>query len=213
MSTLRAKLFRPVIGVLDIQGSVKEHAAMLEKIGATVRLVKSPRDLDGVAGLIMPGGESTTISKLLASTGLDEEIRKRAMPNPRPSAKTGGKNDIKPLAVWGTCAGAILLAKNAFGLMDIEMERNAYGSQQNSFETDIQIEGFGGQPVHAIFIRAPKIRSATKDVCILARHNNTPVMTQQKNFLATTFHPELTDDTRIHEYFIHMTRKKSQYET
>lgn len=177
---------------------------MLEKIDIPALRVKNKNDLARVAGLIIPGGESTVISKLLAEAGLDAAIRSRAL---------GGA-----FALWGTCAGAILMAKRVtgnppktLGLMDITIERNAYGSQMNSFETDIAAGPLGKKPLHAIFIRAPRIRKiggdrgARKNMEVLATLGRNPVAVRQNNLLATMFHPELTEDTRMHEYFIAMT--------
>lgn len=182
------------IGVLDIQGSVEEHFAALSKVkGVEAVLVKKVSDLDGVRGLIIPGGESTTIGKLLKRFGLDLEIKKRFK---------AGK-----LAVWGTCAGAILIAKEIVGretadslkLMDITVERNAYGRQVDSFETELDFEGIGKIP--AVFIRAPKILYVGKRVKVLAKYENEVVAIREGLLLATTFHPEMTDNRRVHEYF------------
>jgi len=185
------------IGVLDIQGSVEEHFAALEKVsGVTPVLVKKIEDLDGVRGLIIPGGESTTIGKLLRRFGLREEIIRRAT--------TGKKEDR--LAIWGTCAGAILIAKKIVGrenadtmtLMDITIERNAYGRQTDSFETEVK---FDGKSLPAVFIRAPKIISAGNGVSVLAKYNDEIVAAREGKLLVTTFHPELTNSTKAHEYF------------
>lgn len=204
-----------ILGILDIQGSVEEHFAILQKIGVSARLIKSAHDLNDVNGLIIPGGESTTIGKLLKSTGLNEAIRRRAI-----KPKTSG---LQPLTLWGTCAGAILMAKKirppapvglTLNLMDIAIERNAYGSQQDSFQTELSVPELGGEKFPAVFIRAPKIHSSGRAVQILARHGNLPVMLQQENLFATMFHPELTDDQRIHKYFYtftqHYARQKSE---
>lgn len=186
------------IGVLDIQGSVKEHLAALKKIGADAVLVKNKKDLDKVSGLIIPGGESTVIGKLMKRWGLDKAIQKRA----------------RALSLWGTCAGAILLAKiirnrkpHALHLMDIEIERNAYGRQMDSFETAISAPPLGRRKIPAVFIRAPRVKRASPKVKILAQYNGSPVMLRQENFLATMFHPELTDDPRVHKYFLKMTEE------
>lgn len=194
------------IGVLDIQGSVEEHFVALKKIKKIEPvLVKTVKDLEGIDGLIIPGGESTTIGKLLRKFGLRDEIIKRA--------KAG-------LPVWGTCAGAILIAKKITGkqtadslkLMDITIERNAYGRQIESFETQIEFDvgAYGkavwGKVVDAIFIRAPKIVKVGKGVKILAIHNGEIVAARQGNLLATNFHPELTEDLSIHKYFAEMCK-------
>lgn len=188
------------IGVLDIQGSVKEHFEALAKAGAAPVLVKNPEDLGRVSGLIIPGGESTTIGKLLRRFGLREEIIRRV--------RAG-------MPVWGTCAGAILLAKKIEGrenadsleLMDIIIERNAYGGQLDSFETQIEFDcgvGVLGRMIPAIFIRAPKILEIGVGVEVLIKRGEEIVGVREGKMLATTFHPELTDDLRVHEYFIGM---------
>lgn len=192
------------IGVLDIQGSVEEHLAALKKIGASAIPVKNKKDLDRVDGLIIPGGESTTIGKLMKRYGLDKTIQKRTIP------------------IWGTCAGAILLSKkiynrkpDALGLMDIAIERNAYGRQIDGFQTKISIPALGRRKVPAIFIRAPRIKKTSPSIRVLAEYNGEPVMVRQGRLLATMFHPELTTDTRIHRYFVSMTKQyannRSQY--
>lgn len=183
------------IGVLAIQGSVEEHLKMLEICGAVGGEVLDPKDLEDIDGLIIPGGESTTISKLMATNGLASAICEKA--------KLG-------LPIYGTCAGMILLSKSSggemqsLGLMDVEVERNAYGRQVNSFQTDVDIDGIGEFP--AVFIRAPRIKSLGENVKILAKHNQTPIMCRQGNLLVSSFHPELTTDTRVHNYFIEMCK-------
>ena len=183
-----------VIGVLALQGDFREHKAMLTRLGADVVEVRAPRDLDGVHGLIMPGGESTTIGNLLAATGLDEEIAARVRDG---------------MAVWGTCAGAILLATDIegstqprLGLIDMRIARNAYGRQVESFRAELDAKGIGRIP--AFFIRAPVIRSCAGDV--LASHDGTPVLVRKGNILVSTFHPELTEDTSVHAYFLEMAK-------
>lgn len=202
------------IGVLDIQGSVEEHFKALKKLAKASQkvepvLVKNVDDLKGLQGLIIPGGESTTIGKLLKRFGLKDEIIKLA--------KSG------KLAVWGTCAGAILLAKKIvsdkqkdrieqLGLMDIAVERNAYGRQIESFETQIEFDlgtagaAYAPSAISGIFIRAPKIVSVGKNVKILAKNKNEIVAVRQGKFLATNFHPELTNDIDIHQYFMKMCK-------
>lgn len=195
------------IGVLDIQGSVEEHFEMLKKCGVAAVLVKNVRDLNYISGLIIPGGESTHISMMMEHGGLFDAIKK----------KIGNG-----MAVYGTCAGAILLAKKitgdtgarkvkSFGVIDIEIERNAYGRQVDSFEVDVKVPAIDGgkneqKNFPAIFIRAPKIKSVGKNVKILAKYKDEIVMAQQKNILVSTFHPELTNDTRAHEYFLKMIK-------
>lgn len=197
----------PTIGVIDIQGSVEEHLAVLAGIKIPAIAVKTKQDLEKVSGLIMPGGESTTISKLLRWTGLFEIIRQRAT-LPTTNYK------LQTLSVWGTCAGAILLAKHVLNrppptlqLMDITIERNAYGSQLDSFETELAILALGKKKIPAVFIRAPQVKTASPNVQVLAEYDGHPVMLRQENLLATMFHPELTKDTRVHQYFFEMTNQ------
>lgn len=167
---------------------------MLKKVGVEVVLVKKPEQIEGLKGLILPGGESTTISKLLNFSGLRDAIIDAAQ---------------KGLAIWGTCAGAILLAKEivdgeqveSLGLMDIKVQRNAYGRQLDSFETELE---FDGEKIPAVFIRAPKIMSAAEGVEVLAEIDGEIVAARQGKFLATSFHPELTDETKIHEWFVQL---------
>ena len=182
-------------GVLALQGDFAEHLQMLSFPGVPGRAVRLPRDLDHLAALIIPGGESTTISRLADMYGLVEPLRA--------FARSG-----KP--VWGTCAGAIYLARSApgldrptLGLLDIAVRRNAFGRQVDSFEVDLAIDGVNGGPFHAVFIRAPLIESAGAGVQVLARlADGGIVAVRQGNLLATAFHPELTGDSRLHEYFL-----------
>jgi 5'-phosphate synthase pdxT subunit len=203
------------IGVLDIQGSVEEHFEALKKLGVKRRdlkiepvLVKKISDLDGVRGLIIPGGESTTIGKLLKKTGLWEEIKKRAKGAAGSKRRclahlrAGSKDTFASLGVWGTCAGAILLSKGYFGLMDITVERNAYGRQMESFETEIEFDGIN---VPAIFIRAPRIVKVGCGVKVLAKCGGEIVAASQGRFLATTFHPELTESLKILCQFVELS--------
>ena len=189
------------VGVLALQGSFWEHEVVLREIGVAVREVRRPADLDGLAGLIIPGGESTTIGKLAVAFDLLEPLR------------AFGRDH----AIWGTCAGAIFLSKDArrdqplLGLMDITVERNAFGRQVASFEVDIPVPALktvapdDDRPFHAIFIRAPLIETVTPPAEVLARlEDGRIVAAQQGHLLATAFHPELTDDTRFHRYFLHL---------
>lgn len=194
---------KPRVGVLAIQGSVQEHYEMLHTLGARPLLVKTVSDLEKVNGLIIPGGESTTMGKLLKKYGLDRAIKRRAA-----LGSTSHRRDA-PLVLWGTCAGAILLAKkvlnrapDSLDLMDIAIERNAYGRQMDSFKTSIAIPSLGKKLMPAFFIRAPRIKKTSPRVKILAEYGGTPVMVEQGNLLATMFHPELTQDTRVHRYFL-----------
>lgn len=186
------------IGVLALQGDFAEHIAMLKRLQVETSEVRLPEHLHGLDGLIIPGGESTTIGKLANEFGLIEPLR-----------EFGQRH-----AVWGTCAGAIFLSKDIsrdqplLGLMDIKVERNAFGRQVNSFETDIDVpevkQATGTKdPYHAVFIRAPLIESVSGDARPLASlPDGRIVAAQQGHFLATAFHPELTNDTRFHEYFL-----------
>jgi pyridoxal 5'-phosphate synthase pdxT subunit len=182
------------IGVLALQGDFVEHEAILKRLGAETREVRLPADLEGLDGLIIPGGESTTITRLMAMYGLLQPIRDFAAGRP----------------VWGTCAGMIVMAKQATDLdqetldiMDIEVERNAFGRQVDSFETDIPIAEVSGGPVHAIFIRAPLVRSAGEGVKVLGKLDGQGIVAaRQGRLLVTAFHPELTGDTRMHGYFL-----------
>ena len=182
------------VGVLALQGDFAEHEAVLERLGAKVREVRLPADLDGLDALIIPGGESTTIARLLALYKLIEPIRAFAARRP----------------VWGTCAGMIVMAKRAtdldqetLRLIDIDVVRNAYGRQVDSFETDVSIDEIEGPPVHAVFIRAPLVRAVGPGVKVLGRlADETIVAARQGHLLVTAFHPELTADTRLHSHFL-----------
>lgn len=186
------------IGVLALQGDFAEHVSMLKRIGVETAEVRLPKHLDGLDGLIMPGGESTTIGKLAVAYGLMEPLR-----------EFGKKH-----AVWGTCAGAIFLSKDVgrdqplLELMDIKVQRNAFGRQVDSFETDLEIDELmkatgTEHAYHAVFIRAPIIESVSGSAKVLsALEDGRIVAAQQGHLLATSFHPELTGDTRFHEYFI-----------
>ncbi len=186
------------IGVLALQGDFAEHISMLKQIGADTVEVRLPKHLDGLDGLIMPGGESTTIGKLAVAYDLMEPL------------KQFGKSH----AIWGTCAGAIFLSKDAssdqplLGLMNIKVQRNAFGRQVESFETDLKIDELmkatgTEHPYHAVFIRAPIIESVSGNVEVLAAlEDGRIVAAQEGHWLATSFHPELTSDTRFHEFFI-----------
>ena len=174
---------RPRVGVLAVQGNFREHAAMLRRLGADAVEVRKPEQLEGLDGLVVPGGESTTFMRLMRLYGLDEAVRSFSGP------------------VFGTCAGMIVLDRNHLGLMDIEVERNAYGRQVASFEADLRLAD-GERPLHGVFIRAPRVREVGPDVEVLAEHDREPVLVRQGRFLAAAFHPELTEDTRIHERFL-----------
>ena len=186
------------VGILALQGDVREHANILSKLGAEPVKVKSPEDLTDIDALIIPGGESTTIGMLIKKYKLDKAIKEKH--------KHG-------MPIYGTCAGAILLAKEIIGdnkqtklnLADISIKRNDYGRQIDSFEAELSIKDIGN--FNGIFIRAPVIKGFYDGVEILSEHKNNPVMIRQHNLLLTTFHPELTDDTRVHEYFLNMAKE------
>jgi len=185
------------IGVLATQGAFAEHIATLEKLEVEALSVRLPSELKGVDGLIIPGGESTSISRLMANYNLASEIKSQV--------KSG-------LPIFGTCAGMILLAKKLLdsdaeplGLMDIAVRRNAFGRQVDSFETELTIPVLGEKPFPAVFIRAPIIEQANSKVEILAKLNNSAsVAARQGKLLASAFHPELTSDLRFHQYFLNI---------
>jgi 5'-phosphate synthase pdxT subunit len=190
------------IGVLALQGAFREHIETLRKLGAETVEVRLPEQLEGLDGLIIPGGESTAIGKLAVKYGLQEAIRQFVQQG-------------KP--VYGTCAGMILISKDVgrdqplLGLMDVQVERNAFGRQIDSFETDLPMPCLGDEPFPAIFIRAPKIVSVGKDVDVLASlPDGTPVAAREGHMLVTSFHPELSDDLRLHRYFLDMVESRLQ---
>lgn len=184
------------IGVLALQGAFREHIMMLEALEVTAVPVRLPEQLAELTGLIIPGGESTAIGKLMDTYGFYGPIR---------------QHHGAGMAVWGTCAGAILVAREvldavpgqeSLGLMDIAVRRNAFGRQVDSFEADLDIEGVEGGEYRGVFIRAPWIESVGEGVEVLARHDGVIVAARQASLLATVFHPELTGDPRVHRYFI-----------
>jgi 5'-phosphate synthase pdxT subunit len=174
---------RARIGVLALQGAFREHARMLRGAGADVVEVRLPEQLDGLDGLVIPGGESTTILKLASLYGLDDAIRRFAAP------------------VFGTCAGMILLDRDHLGLADLVVDRNAYGRQVASFEADLALEG-EERPFRGVFIRAPRVRDVGPQVEVLAELDGEPVLLRDGRVLVAAFHPELTDDSRIHRQFL-----------
>ena len=176
------------IGVLAVQGNFREHAAMLRALGAEPVEVRLPNELDGLDGLIVPGGESTAITRLMRLYGLDEALRRFDAP------------------IFGTCAGMIVLDRDHLGLADIKVRRNAFGRQVRSFEADLDF-GHGEEPLRAVFIRAPWIEDAGPEVEVLAEVDGHPVLARQGRILVAAFHPELTDDTRIHELFLNQVRE------
>ena len=188
------------IGVLALQGAFIEHIKMLRKLGVESAEVRLPVDLDGLDGLIIPGGESTTIGKLAVEFGLIEPLRDFARAHP----------------TWGTCAGMIFLAKDLghnvqpiLSVMDISVDRNAFGRQIDSFEADLDIALFPDVPYHAVFIRAPVVTAAEPGVEVLGRLDDGRIVAvQQGHLLATAFHPELTDDPRFHQHFLKMVQMR-----
>jgi 5'-phosphate synthase pdxT subunit len=178
------------IGVLALQGNFREHAAMLRRLGAEPVEVRKPEQLDGLDGLVIPGGESTTFMRLMRLYGLEEAIRRFEQP------------------VLGTCAGLIVLDRDHLGLVDVEVARNAYGRQVFSFEADLDLAG-EEKPLRGVFIRAPRVQRAGEEVEVLGELDGEPVLLRQGRFLVATFHPELTDDTRVHELFIDAVREAS----
>ena len=188
------------VGVLAIQGDFAEHIAVLGKLGVKAREIRLPEQLASLDGLIIPGGESTTLSRLMTIYNLREPIAEMA---------------LRGQAVWGTCAGMIMLSREIteqdpvpLGIMDIGVQRNAFGRQVDSFEQSLNVSGLGEDPYHAIFIRAPIIIRVGGDVRILSvLEDQRPVAVQQGKLLATSFHPELTNDYRFHRYFLDLANE------
>jgi 5'-phosphate synthase pdxT subunit len=179
------------IGVLALQGNFREHAAMLRRLGAEVVEVRKPEHLEGLNGLVIPGGESTTFMRLMRLYGLDEAIHRFERP------------------VFGTCAGMIVLDRDHLGLVDLVVDRNAYGRQVASFEADLDLEGDDDQ-LRGVFIRAPRVREVGTGVEVLAEHDGEPVLVRDGRFLLASFHPELTDDTRVHERFLELVKEETR---
>jgi 5'-phosphate synthase pdxT subunit len=176
------------VGVLAVQGNFREHGAMLRRLGADVVEVRKPKELEGLDALVVPGGESTTFMRLMRLYGLDDAVRNFSGP------------------VLGTCAGMIVLDRNHLDLIDVVVERNGYGRQIASFEADLQLAG-DERPLRGVFIRAPRVRDAGLDVEVLAELEGEPVLLRQGRFLVASFHPELTDDMRVHELFLNAVRE------
>ena len=189
------------VGVLALQGTFIEHIVILRQLGVEAPPIRLSHELDTLDGLIIPGGESTTMLRLMESYGLIQPIREMAGDG---------------LAIWGTCAGMVLLAKNisnyemeTLGLMDMKIRRNAFGSQIDSFEADLEIPAVGEKPFHAVFIRAPIVKEARPGVKILScLPDGAIVAARQNRLLACAFHPEFTDDLRFHSYFLNMVSQK-----
>jgi pyridoxal 5'-phosphate synthase pdxT subunit len=178
------------IGVLAVQGNFREHIAVLRRLGADPVEVRKPEQLEGLDGLVIPGGESTAITRLIQIYGLEEALRRFARP------------------VLGTCAGMILLDRGHLGLVDLAVARNAYGRQVASFEADLQL-GDDTEPLRGVFIRAPRVVETGPGVEVLAELEGEPVLLREGQFLVASFHPELTDDTRVHELFLDLVREES----
>jgi len=195
----------PTVGVLALQGDVREHLVALERAGATGRPVRRVAELDGLAGIVLPGGESTTMDKLMRALGLRDPLRDRLRDG---------------LPAYGSCAGMILLAdrvldgradQETLGGIDMTVRRNAFGRQVASFEGDVHLDGIGADPIHGVFIRAPWVEEVSDDVEVLARVETGPaegriVAVRQGSLLATSFHPEMTGDGRVHELFVRIVR-------
>jgi 5'-phosphate synthase pdxT subunit len=191
----------PLVGVLDLQGDVREHVAALAEVGCETRLVTRPGDLEGLAGLVLPGGESTTLSMLLESSGLFDAV----------AGRIGAAE--QPLPVLGTCAGLVLVARQvldgrpdqrSFGVLDAVVRRNGYGRQEQSFEADLVFGSGEGPPLPTVFIRAPQVVSVGDAVDVLAALDGVAVLVRQGSVLASAFHPELTADRRVHRLFAEM---------
>jgi pyridoxal 5'-phosphate synthase pdxT subunit len=188
-------MLTPMVGVLALQGAFAAHEDALRGLGVATRQVRTPTDLAHVHALVMPGGESTTMSRLLETSQLFDPLQERLADG---------------LPVFGTCAGMILLAthvldgrpdQRSFGVIDIDVRRNGYGRQVDSFETDITVAGLDA-PFHAVFIRAPKVETTGTSVEVLAAHDGVPVLARQGHVMVASFHPEITPDARLHEMFL-----------
>ena len=178
------------IGILAVQGNFREHASMLRRLGAEPVEVRKTEQFDGLDGLVIPGGETTAIMRLVRLYGLEDAIRGFAQP------------------VFGTCAGMILLDRNHLGVLDLEVARNAYGRQVASFEADLVLAG-DEEPLRGVFIRAPRVAEAGPDVEVLAELDGEPVLLREGRVLVASFHPELTGDTRVHERFLDLVREEA----
>lgn len=175
-----------LVGILALQGDFEAHAKLIRALGAEAREVRVPADLEGLDALILPGGESSVMTLGIEREGLGDPIRRLS----------------RDVPVLGTCAGMIMLDRNHLGLLDIEARRNAFGRQLRSFETDLEIDGVSGGPVHAVFIRAPWVAEHGPQVEVLASVDDHPVAIRQGNLLAVSFHPELSGETRLHELLL-----------
>ena len=184
-----------VVGVLALQGDFEAHSKMLQALGAEARIVRTPKDLEGLDGLVMPGGESTTMTLGIEREGLAEPLRRLV--------QSGAP-------VLGTCAGMIMLDREHLGVLDVSARRNAFGRQVQSFETDVSVEGSGA--MRAVFIRAPWVEEVGEGVQVLAEVDGHPVAVRQDNVLAVAFHPELTGDGRLHEWLVGRIRDQAAKE-
>jgi 5'-phosphate synthase pdxT subunit len=184
-----------VIGVLALQGDFEAHGRMLEDLGATARIVRTPADLEGLDGLVMPGGESTTMTLGMEREGLAEPIR---------NLVESGK------PILGTCAGLIMLDREHLGVLDVTARRNAFGRQVASFETELELDGLPGGPLRAVFIRAPWVEEHGEDVEVLAEVDSHPVAVRQDNLLAVAFHPEIAGDPRLHAWLLERAGVRSR---
>jgi pyridoxal 5'-phosphate synthase pdxT subunit len=178
------------IGVLAVQGNFREHSAVLRRLGAEVVEVRKREQLEGLDGLVVPGGESTAMLRLMRIYGLEDAVAGFAGP------------------LFGTCAGMILFDRRHLDLIDLEVERNAYGRQVASFEDDVELDA-DEEPLRGVFIRAPRVADTGPDVEVLGRLHGEPVLLRQGRVLAASFHPELTDDARVHERFLAMVREEA----
>jgi 5'-phosphate synthase pdxT subunit len=181
----------PKIGILAVQGNVREHAAVLRRLGAEPVEVRKPEQVAELDGLVIPGGESTAIGRLVRLYGLEEAIRSFDRP------------------IFGTCAGMILLDRRHLGVLDLEVNRNAYGRQVASFEADLELAG-DAEPLRGVFIRAPRVADVGPEVEVLAELDGEPVLLREGRTIVAAFHPELTDDTRVHERFLELVREESR---
>jgi pyridoxal 5'-phosphate synthase pdxT subunit len=182
------------IGVLAVQGNFREHVAVLRRLGAEAVEVRKAEQLEGLDGLVIPGGESTAITRLMRLYGLEEAIRHFDRP------------------VFGTCAGMILLGRDHLGLVDVGVHRNAYGRQVASFEADLELAG-EERPLRGVFIRAPRVAEAGPGVEVLAELDGKPVLLREGRFLVASFHPELTGDTRVHQRFLALVEEEAHVRT
>jgi pyridoxal 5'-phosphate synthase pdxT subunit len=184
----------PKIGILAVQGNVREHAAVLRRLGVEPVEVRKPEELEELDGLVIPGGESTAIARIARLYGLEEAIRRFERP------------------MFGTCAGMILLDRRHLGLLDLEVARNAYGRQVASFEADLELAG-EDRPLRGVFIRAPRVVDVGPEVEVLAELDGEPVLLRQGRLIVASFHPELTADTRVHERFLELVREELHVRT